>query len=91
MHTKRIIKNVLLGLLLLTYPFIVYFGLFYFEPNILAIVVAVLLLLRHFSQPLNAKNQRGKIPHLNSLLLNSVLFAENKIQTIDFKRIKMWP
>ncbi len=62
-------QNIFLGLLLLIYPFIVYFGLAYFEPSVLAIFIALLCLLRHFSLPLNAQKQRGKIPHLNILLI----------------------
>lgn len=84
-------KNILLGLLLLTYPFIVYFGLSYFEPSILAVIVGLLCLLRHFSQPLNAQKQRGKIPHLNILLMGVLsLFAYTSLTNSELA-LKFYP
>ncbi len=58
-------KNALLGLLFLAYPVIVYFGLKYIQPSILAALFALLFIFRHFSQ----KKRQSNIPHLNVLLV----------------------
>jgi uncharacterized membrane protein len=59
-------KNMLLALLLITYPVIVYFGLQYVEPGIVAVVFALIFIFRYRIQ---RKNQsKSKIPHLNVLL-----------------------
>lgn len=58
-------KNMLLALLLITYPVIVYFGLQYFEPGIVAVIFALIFIFRHFNQSQSV----SKIPHLNVLLV----------------------
>jgi len=70
-------KNLLLALLLLTYPIAVYFGLQYIEPGILAAIFAIVFVIRHINSPA----KRGTIPHANvvlitvlSLLAFSILF-----------------
>ncbi len=47
----------------------VYFGLQYVEPGVLAGIFIIVFLLRHFSQ----KKHAGKIPHLNILALSVTL------------------
>jgi len=60
-------KNALLALLLLTYPVIVYFGLQYLEPGVLAALFAIIFIFRHLN---HSKNKKGsKIPHLHILLI----------------------
>ncbi|NRA71337.1 MAG: hypothetical protein HRU24_09950 [Gammaproteobacteria bacterium] len=56
-------KKILLGLLVVAYPLIVYFGLQYVEPGIIAAVFAIFFLIRHFSQ----KSSNPAIPNLNGV------------------------
>lgn len=63
-------KNALIGLILLAYPFVIYFGLSFFAPTILALFLALLFIFRHFSQAKNNSKQNIKIPHANLLLIN---------------------
>jgi uncharacterized membrane protein len=58
-------KNLLLVLLLLTYPVVIYFGLQYVEPGILAAIFAIVFVIRH----LNSPSKRGGIPHANVVLV----------------------
>jgi len=83
-------KNVLLALLLLTYPVAVYFGLQYIEPGILAAIFAIVFVIRHINSP----GKRGAIPHANvvlitvlSLLTFSVLF--NSALALKFYPVAM--
>lgn len=60
-------KNALLALLLLTYPVIVYFGLQYLEPGIVAALFAMIFIFRHLNQ--RKDKSASKIPHLHVLLI----------------------
>lgn len=59
------IKKVLLGLIIIAYPAIVYFGLQYFEPSLVAGVFAVLFLIRHFCQ----KDSVSVMPNPTAMLV----------------------
>lgn len=59
-------KNALLVSLVLIYPVAVYFGLNYIEPAYIAVMFAVIFLLRH----LQAVKKTSTIPHLNIVLIS---------------------
>jgi uncharacterized membrane protein len=67
-------KNVLLALLVLTYPIVVYFGLQYIEPGILAGLFAIIFIVKHFNLSIysqsNAQKKRSTIPHMNFVLVS---------------------
>jgi len=60
-------KNALLALILITYPVIVYFGLQYLEPGIVAAVFALIFIFRYVNQ--RKDKTASKIPHLHILLI----------------------
>lgn len=63
-------KNALLGLSLLIYPFVIYFALPYVEPSILAVFFGLIFVLRHFGQISGSTKQPAKFPHFNILLIS---------------------
>lgn len=84
-------KNALIGLILIAYPFIIYFGLNFIAPTILAIFLALLFTFRHLSQAKNSNTKKAKIPHLNILLINVMgLLLYTSLTNSEFA-LKLYP
>ena len=82
-------KNTLIGLLLISYPLIVYFGLPYVEPALLAIVFIILVLIRHFA---TAKStSKSKIPHSNIVLFAILALLSFTSLTNSELALKFYP
>lgn len=80
-------KNAIFALLFLAYPILVYFGLHYVKPSVLAALFALLFIFRHFSQT----KYQGKIPHLNLLLFTVLtLLAYSTIANSELA-LKFYP
>ncbi len=83
-------KNALIGLILIVYPFVIYFGLAHVAPTILAIFLASLFIIRHFNQTKNNKKQ-AKIPHINLLLINVLSLLTYTSFTNSELALKFYP
>ncbi|MGB0935874.1 MAG: hypothetical protein ACPGTQ_00380 [Colwellia sp.] len=57
-------KNIILAIIAIAYPFIIYYGLAYIEPAVMAGVFAVFFIVRY----LNQKHSKFSLPHLNIIL-----------------------
>jgi uncharacterized membrane protein len=64
-----VIKNIALGLVFLLYPFIVYVGLSWFEPSILALALVFLTLIRVYFSKNKTVSPLLKIVAINAILL----------------------
>ena len=84
-------KNALIGLILIAYPFIIYFGLAYVAPTILAVFLASLFIFRHIKQRKNKNKPSSTIPHTNILLINVLsLLAYTGLTNSEFA-LKLYP
>lgn len=80
-------KNALLAILLLTYPVVVYFGLQYIEPGIVAAFFAIIFILRH----LNSPAKRGTIPHINIVLVTVLSLLAFSVVANSALALKFYP
>jgi uncharacterized membrane protein len=78
----RPIFNILLGLIFVSYPFAVYFGIRYFEPWTIAAALIGLLTLRQAMG--SGKGQGGRLVWLAGLLFCAVAAWRNDIITLRF-------
>lgn len=65
------IKNIVIGIIFLFYPFIVFIGLKWLEPSIIALILVSLTLLRFFFAKNNSTIPLIKIVSINAILLLS--------------------
>ena len=85
-------KNALLALALIIYPVIVYFGLQYVEPSVIAIVFAVIFLIRHFCQKNHGEKSGNKgIPHLNVVLITVLSLLTFTVFANSALALKFYP
>ena len=74
------IKNIALGLIFLLYPLIVFIGLKWFEPSIIALVLVSLTLLRVYFSKNKAPIPLTKVIGINAILLLSFsVFANSAL------------
>lgn len=89
------IKNTLLALLLFTYPVIVYFGLNYIEPGILAAVFAVIFVARYLVQQAKKDDKQNKtypkIPHLHVVLITVLVLLSYSVIANSALALKFYP
>lgn len=80
------IKNIALGLVFLLYPFIVFIGLKWFEPSILALALVSLTLLRiYFSK------NKTSIPLVNIVGINAILLLSFNVFANSATLLKLYP
>ena len=81
-----VIKNIALGLIFLLYPFIVFIGLKWFEPSILALALVALTLLRvYFSK------NKTTIPLIKIVGINAILLLSFNVFANSVLLLKLYP
>ncbi|MBU2871616.1 hypothetical protein [Colwellia sp. E2M01] len=80
------IKNVALGLVFILYPFIIFFGLKWIEPSVLALILVSLTLLRIYV----SKNKKA-IPLVKVVGINAVLLLSLNIFVNSTILLKLYP
>jgi uncharacterized membrane protein len=81
-----VIKNIALGIIFLLYPFIVFIGLKWFEPSILALVLVSLTLLRiYFSK------NKTTIPLIKIVGINAILLLSFNVFANSAFLLKLYP
>lgn len=80
------IKNIALGLVFLLYPFIVYVGLNWFEPSVLALALVSLTLIRvYFSE------KKTTIPLVKIVGVNAILLLSFNVFVNSAFLLKLYP
>lgn len=80
------IKNIALGLVFLLYPFIVYVGLNWFEPSILALFLVSLTLIRVFFS-----KKKTAIPLIRIVGINAILLLSFNVFANSTLLLKLYP
>jgi uncharacterized membrane protein len=81
-------KNALLGLLLVAYPFAVYFGLPYVKPSIMAAIFGIIFIFRYL---IGANTQKQLLPHFKVLAVAVLSLLSYSSLTNSVIALKLYP